>query len=273
MNNTILVPTDFSDNAWVAIKYAAQLALDKKKKLILLHTFRPFYSSFTSMEHNVQMLEETKTIVKAEMDLLGEKLKSQFPTLEFETKCLEGNLNEVIARESKEIPFELIVMGTKGATGLRYALMGSNTFDVINKSQIPVLAVPNKTNYKLQKVGILSNYKNSEIAVLNTFIKIAGHEFLPVLLHVHEDANGFEQAYAEAWKELVKDGTSLQELTYKVGRGENVRTAVNKMMEEEEIDLLLVTNNAKSFMKSLFGGDIVRALALKPQVPILFIKG
>lgn len=272
MNNTILVPTDFSNNAWVAIEYAAQLGLDKKKKLVLLHAFNPFYSSFTSMEHNIQMLEETEKIVNAEMDLISDKLKSQYPTLAFECLCLEGNLNEVLARESKETPFELIVMGTKGATGLVYALMGSNTFDVINKSPIPVLAVPNESIYNLRKVGILSNYKNSEIAVLKNFIKIIGNEFSAVLLHVHEEANGFEQAYAESWKELVKDETGLRELSYNVGRGDKVRDIVNKMMEEEAIDLLLVTNNAKSFIKSLFGRDIVKSLALKPQVPILFTK-
>lgn len=120
MNNTILVPTDFSSNAWVAIEYAAQLGLDKKKKLVLLHAFNPFYSSFTSMEHNLQMLEETEKIVNAEMELISEKLKSQYPTLEFECLCLEGNLNEVIVRESKDNLFDLIVMGTKG--GNRFGL-------------------------------------------------------------------------------------------------------------------------------------------------------
>lgn len=272
MNKTILVPTDFSDNAWIAIQYAAHFALEKKKKLVLLHAFRPFYSSFTSIDHNVQMLEEADRIVNAEMDLLSNKLKSQFPTLDYECKCIEGNLRDVIARESKQSSFEIIVMGTKGATGLRYALMGSNTFDIINTSQIPVLVVPEESNYKLQKVGILSNYKNSEISVLNNFIKIVGNEFSAVLLHVHEEADGFEQAYAKAWKELIKDETGIQDLKYKVGKGDKVRVVVNEMMNEEEIDLLLVTNNAKSFIKSLFSGDIVRALALKPQVPILFTK-
>src|SRR5690554_4467152 len=193
MNKTILVPTDFSDNAWIAIQYAAHFALEKKKKLVLLHAFRPFYSSFTSMDHNVQMLKEAEKIVNAEMDLLSNKLKSQFPTLEYEYKCIEGNLRDVITRESKENPFELIVMGTKEATGLRYALMGSNTFDVINKSQIPVLAVPEESLYFLQKIGVLSNYKNNEIDVLNNFIKIAGNEFSGVLLHVHEEADKTEQ--------------------------------------------------------------------------------
>ena len=272
MNRIILVPTDFSHNAWVATQYAAHLALEKKKKLILLHAFRPFYSSFTSIGHNIQVLEEATKIVNAEMDLIGDKLKAEFPTLDYEGICLEGNLTDVIARKSKEISIELIIMGTKGATGLRYALMGSNAFDVINKSQIPVLAVPNESRYKLEKVGILSNYKNSEISVLNSFIKIVGNTFAGVLLHVHEEDSEVEQTYAEAWRELVKEESGLQELKYKVGSGEDIPAVINQMMDDEDVDLLLVTNNARSFMKSLFNKDMVKALALKPQVPILFIK-
>src|SRR5690606_7934505 len=145
------------------------------------------------------------------------------------------NLREVISRESKENSFELIVMGTKGATGLRYALMGSNTFDVISKSHIPVLAVPEESIYKLQKVGVLSNYKNSEIDVLNDFIKIVGTKFSGVLLHVNEEADKSDQDYAQTWKEVVKEKTGIEDLDYKVGKGDKVRDIVNDMVDQEKV--------------------------------------
>lgn len=271
MNHTVLVPTDFSENAWIATQYAAEFCLDRNKKLVLIHSFHAFYSSFT-IEQNVQMLEEAKKIVNAEMDLISDKLKNQYPELEYETHCLQGILHEVINSENEKNPFDLIVMGTKGATGLRYTLMGSNTYDVINRSPIPVLAVPHESRFNLQKVGVLSNYKNTEITVLNKFINIVGNDFSAVLLHVHEADNGFEQAYAESWKELVTEQTGLQDLNYKVGKGEKVREVVNDLMEDEKIDLLLVTNNARSFIQSLFKRDLVKSLALKPQIPVLFVK-
>lgn len=270
--NTILVPTDFSNNAWVAIQYAANLALDKNKRLFILHTFSPYYSSFNSMDSNIRMLEQTEKIANAEMHVIKERLKEEFPSLEYECQSLEGELSEVIANEDKTVHFELIIMGTKGATGLKYAFMGSNTFNVINKTKIPVLAVPAESHYALGKVGILSNYKNTEIDVLNKFIKVVGKEFSAVLLHVHEGGNGYERIYAETWKELVKDQTGLLDITYKIGEGDSVKAVLNSMMGEEDVQLLLVTNNSKSFFKSLFNKDIVRELALKPQIPILFTK-
>ncbi len=272
MNKRILVPTDFSDNAWVAIRYAVNLAIDKKKSLTILHTFFPFYSSFTSMEHNVAMFEEAEKVAEAEMDLIRKVLDENYPDLDYECLCLEGGLSEVITKENKDEDFGMIVMGTKGASGLQYTIMGSNTFDVINKTNIPVLAVPDKTVYKLNKVGVLTNYKRSDVTVLNKLTNIIGYDFSTALLHVREDADGLEQAYAEAWRDVVKEETKLQEVSVSIRKGERVQVVVNEMMAEEEVDLLLVTNNAKSFIRNLFSRNLVKALALKPQIPILFVK-
>lgn len=272
MNKRILVPTDFSKNAWVAICYAANLAIDKKKSLTILHTFFPFYSGFTSMEHNVKMFEEAEKVVEAEMDLVRKKLDEEFPELSYECLCIEGGLSEVIARENKNEAFELIIMGTKGASGLQYTIMGSNTFGVISKTELPVLAVPDKSEYQLKKVGVLTNYKRSDITVLNQFTNMMGYDFFTDLLHVHEDADGLEQAYAEAWRDVVAEEAKLQDVSVKVSRGDRIQEVVNRMMDEEGIDLLLVTNNAKSFIQSLFSRNLVKALALKPQIPVLFIK-
>lgn len=272
MNKRILVPTDFSENAWVAIRYAVSLAIDKKKSLTILHTFFPFYSSFTSMEHNVAMFEEAEKVVEAEMDLIRNILDENFPQLDYECLCIEGGFSDVITRENKDEKFGMIVMGTKGASGLRYTIMGSNTFDVINKTKIPVLAVPDKTVYRLKKVGVLTNYKRSDVTVLNKLTNIVGHDFSTALLHVREDADGLEQAYADAWRDVVMEETKLQDVSVSIKNGERVQEVVNKMMDEEGIDLLLVTNNAKSFIKTLFSRNLVKALALKPQIPILFVK-
>lgn len=273
MNKSILVPTDFSDNAWVAIRYAANLALDKNKKLTILHTFFPFYSSFTSMEHNIVMYEEAESMANAEMDLVKERLETEFTSLNYECLCLEGGLSKVITKESKDNNIEMIIMGTKGASGLKYAIMGSNTFDVISTSTIPVIAVPDQSEYKLQKLGVLTNYKRTDIKVLNDLADVVGRDFSTILLHVNEDANGyFEQVYAESWKDVVEDEAKLNDVNIKVGQGDKIQEVVNKMMEEEEIDLLLVTNNAKRFVQSLFTRNLVKSLALKPQIPVCFIK-
>lgn len=272
MNKSIVVPTDFSNNAWVATSFAANLAQEKSKSLIVLHTFFPFYSGFTTMEHNVLMFEEAEKVALAEMKLVEEKLEAEFPDLKYETLCLEGGLSEVINRESMIEKFDLIVMGTKGASGLKYTIMGSNTFDVINKINIPVLAVPDKAAYAFSKLGVLTNYKRTDVSVLTKFTNILGFDYNTVLMHVHEDDDGFELSYAEAWKKVVQEETKIQSVSVKVGNGDKLQKVVNEMLVAEVIDVLLVTNNAKSFIQNLFTRNLVKSLALQPQVPILFIK-
>src|SRR5690554_2253467 len=141
MRKAILIPTDFSKNAWVVIQYAANLAIEAKSKLILVHAF-----------------VQNETAVKGQMNILSDELIAEFPEVDYLTICKMGNLNEVITQVAQKYPSKLIVMGTKGASGLKYVMMGSNTLNVVNQSTIPVLAVPeNNDSYSFNKIGILSN--------------------------------------------------------------------------------------------------------------------
>lgn len=48
----------------------------------------------------------------------------------------------------KEQKIDLVVMGTKGASGVTEILIGSNTADVIEKCHCPVLAIPAESDFK-----------------------------------------------------------------------------------------------------------------------------
>src|SRR5699024_6428685 len=128
---------------------------------------------------------------------------------------------------------KLIVMGTKGASGLKYVIMGSNTLSVINQFDIPVLAVPENNNIRLiNQAGLLSNYKNSEIDVLKKSIKILPSPLNLTLLHIRENENEDEEIVLDSWKEVVKDKTALENVSYKIGIGPDTPLAVNNLIQE-----------------------------------------
>lgn len=257
MVESILVPTDFSENAWEALQYAATLALETDRKLMVIHAFS-------------QTAEDS---VNGRMADLINELKAKFPKLDCQGNCNKGNLNEVLNSVIDEQGAKLIVMGTKGASGLKYVIMGSNTLSVINQFSIPVLAVPEDNDFhSINKVGLLSNYKNSEIDVLRNSIEILPASFNLTLLHIREDENEDEEIVLESWTEVVKDKTDLKEVNSKIGIGSTVPSVVNDLIQEEEIDLLVVTNNGRSFFKNLFNRNLIKAMALRPQIPILFVK-
>lgn len=256
MRKAILIPTDFSKNAWVAIQYAANLAIEAKSKLILVHAF-----------------VQNETAVKGQMNILSDELIAEFPEVDYLTICKMGNLNEVITQVAQKYPSKLIVMGTKGASGLKYVMMGSNTLNVVNQSTIPVLAVPeNNDSYSFNKIGILSNYKNFEIDVMRKSITVLPAISNLTLLHVREDENEDEEIIIDSWKEIMENKTGLRNIDHRIGIGTSVPSIVNNMVQEEQINLLVITNNGRRFFKSLFNRDLIKAIALKPRIPILFVK-
>jgi len=256
MSKVILIPTDFSINAWVAIQYAANLAMESNCKLIAIHAFK-----------------EGEKAVKEQMGVLLEQLVAEFPEIDYLTICKKGNLNEVISQVARKYPPKLIVMGTKGASGLKYVIVGSNTLNVVNHSNIPVLAVPeNNNSYSINKIGILSNYKNFEIDVTRKSIAVLPAISNLTLLHVRENENEDEEIIIDSWKELMKVKTGVKNIDHRIGIGSSIPSVVNNMLEEEQIDLLIITNNGKRFFKSLFDRDLLKAIALKPRISILFVK-
>ncbi|WAC02798.1 universal stress protein [Lacinutrix neustonica] len=143
----ILLPTDFSDNSWNAIVYALQLFKDDTCNFCLLNTYTPIFYHMEQVlvtspqmslesivrENSERRLEEMKTRMEQEF---GNPNHTYSSISAFNT--LIGEIEELY----KANVMDLIVMGTKGASGLKEVLFGTNTVHTIKNSKCPVLAIP-----------------------------------------------------------------------------------------------------------------------------------
>ena len=140
----ILVPTDFSDNAWNALKYGIELFQKTKCTFYLVHINPiPTYSGAgtslrtASEDFRQNILKESKLELQ---NLLGQIAKETTQTSKhtFVPIALYDFFVDAIKRESENKKIDLIIMGTKGASGLKKATIGSNTGDVITKVKCPL---------------------------------------------------------------------------------------------------------------------------------------
>ena len=124
----ILAPVDFSEAAANSVSFAAELARRSSARLILVHI----------VQKDEDENETTKKLKSMESDL-----KRAFDSsLDCEWFLAHGNL---IASLKKIVAVQqpnLIVMGTKGASGLKKILIGSNTVNVLANIKLPVLVIP-----------------------------------------------------------------------------------------------------------------------------------
>jgi len=277
----ILVPVDFSDNALVATRYAANLAVETDSSIHLIHTYLYFSSNFATEEFNQEVYDyETETATQNMKQFLDD-VRSDFPDIKFTSEVKDGVLGNVLKEITKKGEYDLIIMGTKGASGLKHVVLGSNTFDAIKKSSIPTLAIPIQPfSTILSRAGLLTNFRESEIEVLEEYIQVIRKPDSLVLFHILEKGNNKTEADLKAWADQIKEKTGIEKVEYiiqeMVGRldvREHFPDYIFRLTESQNLGILLVTKERKSFMNKLFSRSLVKALAHQLKTPIFFHAG
>ncbi|GAA4272854.1 universal stress protein [Aquimarina gracilis] len=147
----ILVPTDFSNNAYNALYYATRLFKNEPCKFYILNTCDINRSAISGNKDSEDLDQE---VSKRANEKLTETLHSIVRDTEdfdhtFGTILSAKKLLETIEETVKSEGIDLIVMGTKGATGAKGFFIGSNTSNIIEKTKCcPVLAVPDEFNFE-----------------------------------------------------------------------------------------------------------------------------
>ena len=143
----ILIPTDFSDNAWNATRYAIELFQNEECVFHLLNTYTPEIASsrFIAASLNGEIGNGADFCSKNGLEKVLEQIRNtyNFPKHQFKTISsfciLVDEINEVVQNNK----IDLIITGTKGVSGVEGVFMGSNTVRIIKSiKDCPVLAVP-----------------------------------------------------------------------------------------------------------------------------------
>ncbi len=148
----ILIPTDFSPNASKAVKFAMRLAHKKADiHLVFFHATDTAIPTRTPSRLYSEIAEEDMAEgmekLKKDIHLHLEELEIRAEEISSELVVVQGGFIENINSEVKNLHVELVIMGTRGATGLQKILFGSNTVDVMDKVACPLLAIPDNHKY------------------------------------------------------------------------------------------------------------------------------
>jgi len=136
MYETILVPTDGSDQADAALDHAVSLARENDATIHLLYVADTNRDSVTTVGGRVvDALEAEGERVTSET---SERLDSD---VEIVDTVETGDPVETILDYGEMVGADVIVMGTHGRSGLDRYLLGSTTERIVRLSSIPVLTV------------------------------------------------------------------------------------------------------------------------------------
>jgi nucleotide-binding universal stress UspA family protein len=138
----IVLPTDFSDTAAVALKYAKALAEAFGSALHVLHVLEDPLPGWKPSGH-VSPVPIIRTNMEHDVDVQMAKLLTDAERQRFQVKTATpwGSAFVEIIRYAKSNDIDLIVMGTHGNGPIAHMLLGSVAENVVRKAPCPVLTV------------------------------------------------------------------------------------------------------------------------------------
>ncbi len=295
----ILFPTDFTQHARAALKYAAAFAREGGGRIIL------FSVQSGSVPPNLLTLPE-RTFDEPDNRWLGQlragvhDLMSDplLAGLEVEPVIIEGEPAPEIARAVREYDIDLVTVVTHGRKGLSRALWVSTAEEILAEAPCPVLIIrppqrdfvehrDSHTEIRLNRILLATNFRPSA----NMAAKVAGElaERTGAELHALYVIGDYMDQVAEVFPETI--APSLQRLREYVHERMHVFASeagmraithiregrpyeeIVRLADERDVDLIVIGTNVHA---SLFGGtpvlgpDIERVVRNAP-CPVLCV--
>jgi len=271
----IILPTDFSDTSQNAFRYALQLADKTKATIDLIHVIFPEYAGLDLPVISAEGTQSHISAARAAMEAFVEYGLAQLQL----TKTLEhvpqihsdvevGGPSGVIARLAERDEASLIVMGTKGEHGLLEKTFGSVTTEVLRRSKVPVLVVPEDATYsEIRQVAYASELKEEDAWHIWGAMKLL-EEFEPSwhLIYIQTPDSETPKETLEELSHLMKGELNLHQLG-----STSVLEGLEDFARHREVDLLVMLSRHESIWKRLFYRSKTRQMAYQSQVPLLVV--
>jgi nucleotide-binding universal stress UspA family protein len=270
----ILVPTDFSDLSKVAVQYAVKIANKLDGNVTLLHVINITQTVRATMQRKVKSLEQDLiAFAKEDLEhLLNEVAKHVKTTQPIRYKVVRGtSFNDTVRKEAKKLRTGLIVMGTRGASGLKKAIVGSNTASIIEISHVPVLAVPEKAEFKsFRNVIYATDLKHleKELNILVPYVE--RFDSTIHILHILKSGKDVDAIEERIEKAVAKTG--YKNIVTLVTVDPDIDGAIDQYAAVCKADLLAMFTHELSFYEKLFDKSITRKMAFHSKTPLLAFK-
>ncbi|WP_047414631.1 universal stress protein [Cellulophaga sp. Hel_I_12] len=272
----ILIPTDFSNNAWRALQYAVTFFDNIPCHFYILHVGTLYesgvqHNSFLTFQENNKLLIKEK-IADLEAQIKALKINNNHTFSITETY---GNLIHSIRKTIDKKNIDLIVMGTKGASGLK-KVIGSNTGDVITKVATNVLVIPEKTNFiSVKNIALLTDYTIFySHAILEEIAEVlhTNQAKLKVLnfAAIKKSTTPFQEQNRVYLKDYLNELFTASH-SFETMPNKKVATVVEEFTATRKIEMLMMTAKNLNFLEQLLFDSAAEQLSFHTKLPLFVL--
>jgi nucleotide-binding universal stress UspA family protein len=291
MIRKVLVATDFSANSEGALRWGAEIARAHGAELALLHALRlpslatpyvpvPPEIDLELEEKATQRLAELRAQLAEASLVVTTEIRHDEPAAAIRDAALEGKV-------------DLVVIGTRGLTGLEHLLLGSVAERVISVSPAPVFSVhpgDYDRHRPLRRILVPTDFseearKSAEIALDLIGAHTKGELILVHAYHVPVEYSaygslpaswGFLEEVSRAAKgELEKWAAALSssgwKVTTEVAEGPPA-SVIGRLAKEREVDLVAMGTHGRGGLRSLVVGSVAKRVVQHAPCPVLTVR-
>ncbi|WP_461532786.1 universal stress protein [Sinomicrobium sp.] len=274
----VLIPTDFSKNAENAIYYAMALYAGEQTVFFILNSYSPNAISSGDAMSSSGATQTLFNAVKASSEEGLKKLQAELTanrsneSHSFSTISKFDYFTNAVADVCKEKNIDMVVMGTGGNSGLKEALMGSNTANLIGKIGVPLLAVPDGATFS----------PIEEIAFATDYDTVYRQKNLDVLFGIANRFSSVIRVYHVSEKESLSDGQERSRQRMEKNFPPNTKfymlpekslsNATRVFVHCHNIKLLCMVAKKHHFLHHLFGLSHTRDMCYHIDIPLLILQ-
>ena len=273
----ILVPTDFSVNSKSGIRFAINWANQQKLELVFIHVLNILRATRWSDSYFEKYAEEQENLCKTKFEkFIADIYKSMNVDPGKHSFVIIHGISAdftILGYCEKNPDIDYICISTRGA-GKFKKIFGTNTGNLITKSNVPVLAVPNKYRVvPLKSILYATDFRNYS-EELNKVVDFA-LPFKAKIAVLH-----FTWPYEVIFDEKTIEAAFKKEYKYSLEIYFEKNDAVHSLIEnlQKQIStrkpsvVIMFSNQERTLFQKVFLSSKTEELSFQLKVPLLAFK-
>ncbi|MHC5352682.1 universal stress protein [Myroides sp. LJL115] len=270
----ILVPTDFSEQAFNAIKAATVLAKKSNAEITLLHILDLPSQGSDSINVGSKIPEVMFFKNAAEKKLNDLAHDPIFDGLTINTSLILEKTYQGVIKSATTNNCDLIIMGSHGTSGVKEYFVGSNTEKVVRYSKIPVLVIKGKVDdFKISNFVFASDFSEGTKTPFLKALKLSKILQTTFTLLMVNTPNNFKPTYvAEEILEDFLQEISDSEYNLEIYNDLTIENGINNFTKKANASLIGIATHGRTGLSHFFNGSISEDLVNRVDCSIIVFQ-
>lgn len=274
----VLIPTDFSDNAMNALKYALELFKYEVSEFYIMHAYQDEIYADETLLNKEKLDLVIENVSRASINKLESILKhikkiSPNPRHKYYIVSSNNILVDETDKIVEEENVDIIVMGTRGERNDKKLTFGSHTLQVLRYVQCPVLAIPENFRYTQPKhilfpTDYMIPYKRRELKLLCEMAS----PFRAIIDMVYISKSDKLSVRQQDNRDFIKEELCKNKIDFKVIKSKDILKTINTYIKENNINMLVMVNTRHSFLENMLFQSTIDQISLHINIPLLALQ-